>query len=87
MLIMYYVYILNCFDKKIYTGFTSNLRQRYQQHCDGKVQSTKNRRPLKLVYYQAFLSKTDALKEEKYLKSGGRAKTTLKAKINNSLNL
>ncbi|MFZ3030538.1 MAG: GIY-YIG nuclease family protein [Microgenomates group bacterium] len=85
---MYYVYILKSLvDGKIYTGFTSDLKHRYQQHLDGMVFSTKNRRPLKLIYYEAFLSKIDAAKQEKYLKSGGKAKIDLKTKIKNSLEL
>ncbi len=85
---MYYVYILkSLIDGKIYTGFTSDLKHRYQQHLKGQVFSTKNRRPLKLIYYQAFLSKKDAIIEEKYLKSGGKAKTSLKSRIKNSLEL
>jgi putative endonuclease len=83
---MYYVYILKSLsDNNIYTGFTSDLKHRYQQHIDGLVLSTKSRRPLKLIYYEAYLSKKDALIQEKYLKSGGRAKTDLKNKIKNSL--
>ncbi len=49
---MYYTYILQSEkDKKFYTGYTKNLKLRFKQHCDGKVPSTKDRRPLKLIYY------------------------------------
>ena len=40
------------------------------QHNLGNVTSTKIGRPWKLVYYEAFLSKKDALREELFLKSG-----------------
>jgi len=69
----------------LYTGFTSNLKQRFRQHQNGEVKSTKKFLPVKLIYYQAFLSETDARKEEKYLKSGGKAKNTLKLRIKESL--
>ncbi len=83
---MFYVYILKSeVDNKIYTGFTANLRKRLHQHLNGEVNSTRNRRPLHLVYYQAFLSESDARREEKYLKSGGEAKNKLKSRITNSL--
>jgi putative endonuclease len=83
---MYYVYILKSLkDDRIYTGFSGNLKQRLLEHENGLVSSTKNRRPLKLIYYQAFLSETDARLEEKYLKSGGNARNDLKLRIKDSL--
>lgn len=83
---MYYVYILKSeLDNKIYTGYTANLEKRIAQHQNGEVDSTRNRRPLKLIYYQAFLSESDAHREEKYLKSGGKAKNSLKSRITDSL--
>lgn len=83
---MFYVYVLQSIkDKNIYTGFSSNLRQRIKQHISGKVTSTKYRLPLKLIYYEAFLSEKDARKRELYLKGGGKAKTDLKLMISNSL--
>lgn len=83
---MFYVYILQSEkDKNIYTGFTSDLKNRFQEHINGKVVSTKNRRPLKLVYYEAYLSEKDARKRETYLKDGGKAKNSLKLQLENSL--
>ena len=67
---MYYVYILlGERDGNFYIGNTNNLRIRFSQHCDGKVESTKNRRPLKLAYYEGYLSKEDAQRNEKYYKT------------------
>lgn len=86
--LMYYVYILKSIkDNKIYTGYSSNLKRRISEHKDGKVTSTSLRRPLKLIYYEAYLSEKDAREREMYLKSGGKAKTTLKFQIRNSLAL
>ena len=67
---MYYTYMLKSLkDRKNYAGFTRNLKLRFEQHCKGLVESTKNRRPLKLIYYEACLNKADALKREKYFKT------------------
>jgi putative endonuclease len=52
-----------------YTGYTKDLKRRFEQHNEGLVESTKERRPLKLVYYEACLNQNDAVKREKYLKS------------------
>ncbi len=66
---MYYMYVLQSLkDMNFYTGFTKDLKQRIEQHKKGHVESTKNRRPFKLVYYEACLSKEDAIRREKYLK-------------------
>lgn len=66
----FYIYILQSeTDKKWYTGFTKNLRSRFEQHNKGKVQSTKHRRPFKLIYFEGCLNKEDALHREKYLKT------------------
>ena len=65
-----YVYILySSKDGKFYTGRTKNLKLRFEQHQKGLVMSTKNRRPLSLIYYEACLNEKDAIKREKYLKT------------------
>ena len=67
---MYYVYVLKSEkDGKFYTGYTSDLRRRVRLHNEGQVKSTKPRRPLELVYYEACLHQQDALHREKYLKT------------------
>jgi putative endonuclease len=66
---VFYTYILQLKDKTYYTGFSSNLKSRIKEHAEGLVSQTKNLRPLKLVYYCAFLSKKKALDFEKYLKT------------------
>ena len=49
----FYVYtLLSLKDYKLYTGFTTNLKNRLQQHARGEVKSTKDRRPLKLIHYE-----------------------------------
>ena len=85
---MYYIYILKSLkDKRLYIGYTSNLRLRYKEHCDGLVKSTANRKPLELVYYEAYSNKQDAQNREKYLKGGGKAHNSLKEQIKNSMGL
>jgi putative endonuclease len=68
---MYYIYILYSSTlKKKYIGSTSNLRERLNRHNSGRSNFTSLGRPWKLIYYSAFLSKIDALREEIFLKSG-----------------
>jgi putative endonuclease len=68
---VYYVYVLlSERDGKFYTGSTPDLKRRFALHCAGRVPSTRNRRPLKLMYYEAALSKDDAIRRERYLKTG-----------------
>ncbi|MCK4554455.1 GIY-YIG nuclease family protein [Candidatus Parcubacteria bacterium] len=71
---MYKVYILLCNDNSFYTGHTNNLKLRYKQHCWGEVNSTKNKRPLKLVYYEIYNTKEEAMMREKQLKGWTRQK-------------
>ncbi len=67
---MYYTYVLQSeLDGKFYCGFTQNLKLRFEKHCNGQVESTKGRRPLKLIYYEACLSQNDAFKRERYFKT------------------
>ena len=67
---MYYTYVLlSKKDKKLYVGCTEDLKLRFEQHIKGLVNSTKNRRPLILIYYEACLKQKDAFKREKYLKT------------------
>ena len=66
----FYVYILRCDIGTFYTGTTNNLERRLEQHNNGKVYYTKNRLPIKLVYFEACLDKDDAYRRERYLKTG-----------------
>lgn len=66
----YYVYVLKSTkDNKNYVGYTKNLKLRFERHVNGQVISTKNRRPMKLIYYEACLNQQDATHREKYLKT------------------
>jgi putative endonuclease len=56
-------------DGNFYTGFTKDLKQRFEEHEKGLVDSTKDRRPLKLIYYEACIDREDATNREKHLKT------------------
>ncbi len=82
----YFVYILmSKKDGNFYTGFTSNLKQRICLHQSGKVESTKYRIPLDLVYYEVCYNQKDALHRENYLKST-YGKRFLRNRLKNYLN-
>jgi len=67
---LYYTYVLHSMkDGDFYTGFTKNLKLRFEQHNKGLIESTKDRRPFKLIYYEACNDQDDATKREKYLKT------------------
>ena len=67
---MFYVYVLrSAFDGNFYIGHTGNLRKRLLKHNSGKVNSTRERTPLGLVYYEASHNLMDAVRREKYLKT------------------
>ncbi len=53
---MHYVYVLrSAKDHNLYTGYTADLRQRVADHNAGEAPSTRDRRPLHLIYYEAYL--------------------------------
>ena len=68
---VHYVYVLRSLrDGNLYTGYTTDLRQRVADHTAGKAPSTRNRRPVQLIYYEAYLLPKDAKAREVFLKSG-----------------
>jgi putative endonuclease len=74
----HYVYILRSLkDGLFYIGYSEDLKTRVKDHNQGKNVSTKNRRPLELIFYEAFPNKFDALRREAYYKTT-KGKTTLK---------
>ena len=81
----FYVYVLQSNrDNNFYTGYTENLKNRLDQHQRGKVESTKNRSPLRLIYWEGCLNQKDALQREKYLKTAW-GKRYLKNRLKNYL--
>jgi len=83
---MFFVYILqSARDKRIYIGYTDDLRKRLKEHNSGQNKSTKYRRPLQLIYYEAYKSEADARQREEMLKLFGRAFGGLKRRIRGCL--
>lgn len=76
---MYYVYVLYSMAlKKRYVGLTNDLRRRFAEHNRGDSNFTNRGKPWILLYYEAFLDKKDAEKEEIFLKTGkGRERLDL----------
>lgn len=66
---MYYAYILLLSNKQYYIGSSADIKKRLAEHTRGSVSATKNKRPLELTFYAAFVTKKLALDFEKYLKS------------------
>lgn len=66
---IYYTYFLRCSDGSIYCGYTNNIDKRLMMHNNGKgAKYTRSRRPVKLVYYEVYTSKQDAMRREAALK-------------------
>lgn len=77
----YYVYVLQSKkDNRLYIGFTTDLKSRFKEHTDGKVRATFYRRPLKLIYYEAYKNRDIAQKRERQLK-GGKAHIALMKRL------
>lgn len=72
---MYYIYIAECVDGTLYTGFTIDLEKRIKVHNKGKgAKYTRGRTPLVLKYYEEFNSKNDALRRESEIKKLNKTK-------------
>jgi putative endonuclease len=84
---MYYFYVLQ--SKKnigwFYKGSTPDLKKRLEKHHLGKVTATKPYLPLRLVYYEAYLTKESAIAREMSVKNGGSTWTPLMKRIHKSL--
>jgi putative endonuclease len=82
---MYYVYVLlSLRDKRFYIGFSEDVKRRLEEHNAGRNTSTKPRRPLELIYYEAHYSKEDALRRERYFKTN-KGKSTLKQMLRTTM--
>ena len=83
---MYYLYILKCADKTLYTGITTNLKRRVIEHNSGKLGAkyTSSRRPVKMVYSKKFKDRSVASKEEARIKKLKRSKKLELIKANGS---
>jgi putative endonuclease len=78
---MYTIYILlSLKDKNLYVGCTTGIEKRLSRHNSGAVTSTKERRPLVLLYAKVYPSKEEAFQRERFLKTlwSSRFKSKLK---------
>ena len=63
------VYMLECSDNSIYTGITNNLEERLKKHQSGNgAKYLRGRLPIKLVYKEYFINRSEATKREIYIK-------------------
>jgi len=71
----WFVYILRCGDGSFYVGITNNLKERFEEHNSGEgAKYTRGRRPVKLVYKEDHINKSEARKREIELKGWRREK-------------
>lgn len=73
---MYYIYILECADKTLYTGITTDLKRRLVEHNSTKIGAkyTSSRRPVKIVFSKKFKDRSSASKEEVRIKKLNKLK-------------
>lgn len=82
---MFYVYYLESVQyKQFYTGYTSDLKKRLKEHNQKKNISTKRYAPWKLIYYEACIEESDAIRRESYLKTS-QGRRMMKARIKDYL--
>lgn len=72
---MWFVYILLCKDKSLYTGISNNLQKRFLDHQNGKGgHYTSTHKPIRIIYTEKLLNKSAALKRERQIKGWPREK-------------
>ena len=70
---MNYTYIVKCRDNTYYTGWTKDLDRRMKAHNSGTgAKYTRSRRPVRLVYYEAYRTKEEAMRREREIKRMSR---------------
>lgn len=79
---MYYLYILLCSDRSLYTGIAKNIESRLKVHISGKGSKyVKSRIPFRLIYQERLSGKSSALKREFEIKSWSREEKIEKLKL------
>jgi putative endonuclease len=70
-MVMFYTYVLKSFKNgNLYTGSTNNIVRRLSEHNNGQTKYTKIAGPFELIYKETYNTKTEAIKREKFLKTG-----------------
>lgn len=73
-----YTYMVQCSDGTLYAGWTNDLKKRLEKHNAGKgARYTRGRLPVKLVYYEVFATKSEAMKREAQIKKLSRKQKLL----------
>lgn len=73
-----YTYMVQCSDGTLYIGWTNDLKKRLEKHNAGKgARYTRGRLPVKLVYYEVFATKSEAMKREAQIKKLSRKQKLL----------
>lgn len=81
----YFVYgLFSLKDEKLYIGYSTDVYRRFEQHNTGENIRTKGRSPLKLIFYEAYLFKEDAIRRERYFKTT-KGKRALKLMLSDTL--
>lgn len=84
----FYVYLLRSLkEERFYVGFTTDIGARLEKHNLGKVYWTKRLLPWKLIYYEAYVSKMDAITREKQLKRFANGFAQLRRRLSETLKL
>ena len=82
---MHYTYVLRSHkDGNLYIGMTGDLHRRCREHQQGRNVSTKHRRPLELIFFEAFKCVEDAMRRERYFKTS-KGKSSLRQVLRYSL--
>ena len=71
---MWYVYIIECADGRLYTGLTDDVDRRFREHQNRGSHFTSYNPAVKLLYQESFLQKSAAAKREKQIKGWTRRK-------------
>ena len=78
---MYYVYVLrSLINRRLYTGSTQDIERRLKEHNSGKTKYTSSTKPFELVYKETYNTRLEAVRREKFLKSG-KGREFLKDKL------
>ncbi|MDP2691342.1 MAG: GIY-YIG nuclease family protein [bacterium] len=71
----HFVYLARCSDKSLYVGYCSNITKREKAHNEGKgAYFTRKRRPIKIIYFEKYLSEIEAIRRELQIKKWSRIK-------------
>jgi len=84
----FYVYVLkSMINDKLYIGFADDIKKRLEKHNRGEIYWTKRHKPWRLIYFEGYLSKQDAINREKQLKRFAKGFAQLKRRLKLTLAL